>query len=65
MPFANLDTENFPAIKISRKLLQLVASDLVNRKRMTYIDYLVKRVVDKLKVGGIVFHKHNFLFKLG
>ena len=25
-----------------------------------YVDYLMKRMVDKLMVGGIVFHKHNF-----
>ena len=43
-------------MKIFWKLLQLVASDLVSWRRMVN-DYLVNRMVDKLMVGGIVFHK--------
>ena len=67
MPFANLD------IKFSNKDISktITACSLrFGQLKEDDIDYvhhpfhqvnnLVKRMVDKLIVGGIVFHKHNF-----
>ena len=57
MSFADLDIEKLPT-KISPKLLQLVASDFGQLKEDSEYINLVNRMVDKLMVGGIVFHKH-------
>ena len=57
MSFANLDIEDF--LKRYLKLLQLVATDFGQLKEDVN-RLLAYRMVDKLMVGGIVFHKHNF-----
>ena len=59
LPFTNLDIEKV-VIKISRKPLQLKASDLVGLWMMVSRLPCDIILMDKCMVKGTVFHKHKF-----